>query len=64
MKELFAGIWTWSVFSKEKNLDFNGFLVADPLGNALIDPPQMEGEVRERMLRLGAPRRYPHRVCK
>jgi len=56
MKELFAGIWTWSVFSTEKNLEFNGFLVADPSGNALIDPPQMEAEVRERMLRLGAPR--------
>ena len=27
MKELFAGIWTWAVFSTEKNLDFNGFLV-------------------------------------
>jgi len=51
MKELFEGIWTWSVFSREKNLDLNGFLVSDPSGNVLIDSPQMEGTVRERKMR-------------
>jgi glyoxylase-like metal-dependent hydrolase (beta-lactamase superfamily II) len=56
MKELCDGVWTWSAFSAEKNLDFNGFMVADSSGNVLIDPPRMEGEVRERMLQLGAPR--------
>lgn len=56
MKELFEGVWTWSVFSTEKNLNFNGFLVTDPSGNALIDPPRMDGEVREQLFRLGAPR--------
>ncbi len=41
MKEIAAGIWTWSVFSQEKRLDFNGHLVAGGNGCVLIDPPPM-----------------------
>jgi len=42
MKRLaFANLYTWSVYSEEKQFDFNGYLWVRPEGNILIDPVAM-----------------------
>lgn len=38
------GIWQWSWFSDEKQLDFNGLLLTVGEHQILIDPPAMSGE--------------------
>ena len=42
VNRLFDDLWTWSVFSEEKKLDFNGCLFRGSDGTVLIDPPHME----------------------
>ncbi|MGD9851455.1 MAG: hypothetical protein AB7T38_09315 [Nitrospirales bacterium] len=39
MKNLLPGIWEWSWFSEEKQLDFNGHLLAVGEHRILVDPP-------------------------
>jgi len=41
MKSLFPGIWEWSWFSEEKQLDFNGHLLAVGEHRILVDPPPL-----------------------
>ena len=42
MKRLiFEDIYTWSVFSEERQIDFNGHLWVRQEGNILIDPVPM-----------------------
>lgn len=41
MKGLLPGIWEWSWFSEEKQLDFNGHVLAVGEHRILIDPPPM-----------------------
>ncbi len=55
MKRIVTGIWTWSVHSAEKRLDFNGHLVANDEGCVLIDPPEIGGEGRKMADSLGPP---------
>ena len=42
MKQILPGIWQWSWFSPEKQLDFNGLLLAVGEHRVLVDPPQMD----------------------
>ena len=56
MKEIVAGIWTWSVFNQEKKLDFNGHYVAARHGSVLIDPPPMTEHDRLQIEKMGKPR--------
>lgn len=44
MKQIFPGIWQWSWFSDEKQLDFNGLLLTAGEHKILIDPPPMSGD--------------------
>ncbi len=46
MKQILPGIWQWSWFSDEKQLDFNGLLLTVGEHTVLIDPPPMSGEAR------------------
>ena len=46
---LFPGIETWSWFSTEKGLNFNGHLVTDGDRRVLIDPPPMSEECRRQV---------------
>lgn len=46
MKQLLPGIWQWSWFSDEKQLDFNGLFLAIGEHKILIDPPLMTAEAR------------------
>ena len=43
MKQLLPGIWQWSWFSQEKQIDFNGLLLAVGEHRVLVDPPPMSG---------------------
>ena len=41
MKQLLPGIWQWSWFSPEKQLDFNGLFLTVGEHRVLVDPPPM-----------------------
>ena len=56
MDEILKDVYTWSVYSEEKKLNFNGhFIVSQhPLfGNVIIDPPQASDSDLEQMESLG-----------
>lgn len=44
MKQVLPGIWQWSRFSEEKQLDFNGLFLMVGEHKILIDPPPMTAE--------------------
>jgi glyoxylase-like metal-dependent hydrolase (beta-lactamase superfamily II) len=46
MKQLLPGIWQWSWFSDEKQLDFNGLFLTIGEHKILVDPPPMTDEAR------------------
>ncbi|OQW34454.1 MAG: hypothetical protein A4E19_18530 [Nitrospira sp. SG-bin1] len=46
MKQILPGIWQWSWFSEEKQLDFNGLFLVIGDHTILVDPPPMTGEAR------------------
>jgi glyoxylase-like metal-dependent hydrolase (beta-lactamase superfamily II) len=56
MKELLPGIHSWSVFSHDKKIDFNGHLVVNNDGCVLIDPPAPSSDAMVRMEQLGPPK--------
>ena len=56
MDEILKDIYTWSMYSEEKKLNFNGHFIASqhPLfGNVVIDPPQTSNSDLEQMESLG-----------
>ena len=56
MDEILKNVYTWSMYSDEKKLNFNGhFIVSQhPLfGNVVIDPPQASDSDLEQMESLG-----------
>ena len=54
MKRLiFEDLYSWSVFSPERQVDFNGHLWVRPDGNILIDPVAMSDADREHLKALG-----------
>jgi len=50
LRTLFPGIETWSWFSTEKGLDFNGHLVSAGDQRVLIDPPPIPEECRRQIV--------------
>jgi glyoxylase-like metal-dependent hydrolase (beta-lactamase superfamily II) len=44
MKQVFPGIWQWSWFSEEKQIDFNGLLMTVGEHRVVVDPPPMTAE--------------------
>ncbi len=46
MKHILPGIWQWSWFSDEKQLDFNGLFLTTGEHKILVDPPPMTAEAR------------------
>jgi glyoxylase-like metal-dependent hydrolase (beta-lactamase superfamily II) len=44
MKQLLPGIWQWSWFSDEKQLDFNGLFLMLGEHKILVDPPPLTAE--------------------
>lgn len=53
MKALFPGIWQWSWFSEEKQLNFNGLFLAVGEHRIVIDPPPMTAEAATLIRRQG-----------
>jgi len=53
MKNVLPGIWQWSWFSEEKQLDFNGLFLTVGEHKILIDPPPMTGEASSVIRRNG-----------
>ncbi len=54
MKEIaFENFYSWSIFSQERQIDFNGHLWVRDEGNVLIDPVPMEGADLEQFDQLG-----------
>jgi len=57
MREILKDIYTWSVFSEEKNLNFNGyFIYSDYLTspNIVIDPPEISEQDLKQIDSLGS----------
>ena len=52
-RSIFKDIYTWGVFSPERQIDFNGHLWVRPDGNILIDPVPMSDDDREHLVALG-----------
>ena len=55
MERILPGVYTWSVFNRDKGIDFNGHLVTNHEGCVLIDPPPMTEEQIEKTESLGPP---------
>ena len=54
MKQLmYSNIYSWSIFSEMRQLDFNGHLWVRPEGNILIDPVPMIDSDLKQMVALG-----------
>ena len=53
MKNLLPGIWQWSWFSEEKQIDFNGLFLTVGEHKILVDPPPMTGDASAVVLRNG-----------
>ena len=55
MKEIVSGIHTWSWFSEEKQIQFNGFYVEGEGEAVIVDPPPYQEADLAEMEALGAP---------
>jgi len=53
MKALLPGIWQWSWFSQEKQLDFNGLYLSIGEHRVIVDPPPMTAEASTLIRRQG-----------
>lgn len=53
MKALLPGIWQWSWFSEEKQLNFNGLLLTVGEHKILVDPPPITPEAKTVIRRQG-----------
>lgn len=53
MKQLLPGIWQWSWFSDEKQLDFNGLFLMVGEHTMLVDPPPLTADARAVIRRNG-----------
>ena len=57
MKKIREDIYTWSVYNKEKQLDFNGLYLKTAHKSVLIDPPPPEAADLQEIEFLGKPHR-------
>ncbi|MFQ5992356.1 MAG: hypothetical protein ACE5NA_07950 [Nitrospiraceae bacterium] len=57
MKQLLPGVWQWSWFSQEKQIDFNGLFLTVGEHRVLVDPPPMTPE-EVRQSKQGGPIDY------
>jgi glyoxylase-like metal-dependent hydrolase (beta-lactamase superfamily II) len=53
MKQVLPGIFQWSWYSPEKQLDFNGLFLTVGEHRVLVDPPPMTGEARTLIRKSG-----------
>ena len=55
MREVLSGVYEWSWFSAEKQIDFNGHFVVAGGDRVLIDPPPLTEADRVDIKRQGGP---------
>jgi glyoxylase-like metal-dependent hydrolase (beta-lactamase superfamily II) len=55
MKEIIGGIHTWSWFSEEKQIPFNGYYVRGEGETVIVDPPPYQDDDLAQMEKMGAP---------
>jgi glyoxylase-like metal-dependent hydrolase (beta-lactamase superfamily II) len=55
MKEILTDVYSWSWFSEDKAIDFNGFFVRGVGGAVVVDPPRYRKVDLQHMEQLGAP---------
>lgn len=53
MKQLLPGIWQWSWYSEDKQLDFNGLFLSVGEHKIVIDPPPISAEASTHIRRQG-----------
>ncbi len=53
MKQLLTGMWQWSWFSEDKQIDFNGLFLSVGEHKILVDPPSMTAEAGTLIRRQG-----------
>ncbi|BCA56846.1 hypothetical protein W02_39860 [Nitrospira sp. KM1] len=53
MKAILPGIWQWSWFSEEKQIDFNGLFLSIGEHKIIVDPPPMTAEATTLIRRQG-----------
>ncbi|HEU4684142.1 MAG TPA: hypothetical protein VFS39_06550 [Nitrospira sp.] len=53
MKQLLPGIWQWSWFSEEKQVDFNGLFLNIGEHKIVVDPPPMPADAATTIRRQG-----------
>jgi glyoxylase-like metal-dependent hydrolase (beta-lactamase superfamily II) len=55
LKPILPGIWSWSWYSDEKKMDFNGHYLVVGEHRVLVDPPAMSDEDKAQVRRDGRP---------
>ncbi len=55
MRDIVLGVYEWSWFSDEKQIDFNGHFIVSDGDRVLIDPPPLDEAGRHEVTRLGGP---------
>ena len=52
IKEILPGFFSWSEYSVEKKLTFNGYLIINSRESVIIDPPALSVEDQEKLISL------------
>jgi len=52
IKKTISDIYSWSEFSEEKKLDFNGYLIIGKGESVIIDPPELGADDAEELTKL------------
>ncbi|MDG2267741.1 MAG: MBL fold metallo-hydrolase, partial [Alphaproteobacteria bacterium] len=52
IKEVLPNIFSWNIYSEEKNLDFNGYFLVHNNESIIIDPPELTKDEEKELLRL------------
>lgn len=52
IKKIIPDLYSWSEFSEEKKLDFNGYLIIGNGESVIIDPPELKNEDAEELTKL------------
>ena len=50
IKEILSGIFSWSEYSEEKKMNFNGYLLISSRESVIIDPPSLTDEDHAKLM--------------
>ena len=52
IKEVLPNIFSWNIYSEEKNLNFNGYFLVNNNESIIIDPPELTNDEEKELLSL------------